>query len=241
MRAVGSGGSCCDELVSGEKASNASVGAPPRRPHTRHPGRASERQCPRPDGEPQGHTSPPSVALLGPASLASSPQAYNRRIEVFSNSLIARAGQFSAASSSSFPTRRRLVRCRSLSARPRSTRPKSSDRSAAAKQRRAADRCGMAADRVSRPAESLEIRAFPTSQPSDVRRCGQSSALRGFAAPGGLGWLFPVRDERGMKRSRRSFASRATAKDADLQVLYGSDGTRTRDLRRDRPVMAVPG
>jgi len=28
---------------------------------------------------------------------------------------------------------------------------------------------------------------------------------------------------------------------ADLQVFYGSDGTRTRDLRRDRPVMVLPG
>jgi hypothetical protein len=30
------------------------------------------------------------------------------------------------------------------------------------------------------------------------------------------------------------------AEDADLQGVYGSDGTRTRDLRRDRPVMALP-
>jgi hypothetical protein len=28
---------------------------------------------------------------------------------------------------------------------------------------------------------------------------------------------------------------------ADLQDFYGSDGTRTRDLRRDSPVMVVPG
>jgi hypothetical protein len=28
---------------------------------------------------------------------------------------------------------------------------------------------------------------------------------------------------------------------ADLQDLYGSDGTRTRDLRRDRPVLALAG
>jgi hypothetical protein len=28
---------------------------------------------------------------------------------------------------------------------------------------------------------------------------------------------------------------------ANLQGFYGSDGTRTRDLRRDRPVMALPG
>jgi hypothetical protein len=46
----------------------------------------------------------------------------------------------------------------------------------------------------------------------------------------------PVRDVRGMKRSRRSFTPGPATKHADLQVLYGSDGTRTRDLRRDRPV-----
>jgi hypothetical protein len=49
-----------------------------------------------------------------------------------------------------------------------------------------------------------------------------------------------VRDMRGMIRSRRSFAPAQATKEAVLQVLYGSDGTRTRDLRRDRPVMALP-
>jgi hypothetical protein len=49
-----------------------------------------------------------------------------------------------------------------------------------------------------------------------------------------------VRDERGMRRSRRSSAPRSTTKDDDLQAFYGSDGTRTRDLRRDRPVGAQP-
>src|SRR5687767_9417082 len=33
----------------------------------------------------------------------------------------------------------------------------------------------------------------------------------------------------------------STTKQDDLQALYGSDGTRTRDLRRDRPVMLLPG
>src|SRR6266511_3813761 len=38
-------------------------------------------------------------------------------------------------------------------------------------------------------------------------------------------------------KSRRSIAPKEATKDADLQdVFYGSDGTRTRDLRRDRPV-----
>jgi hypothetical protein len=46
------------------------------------------------------------------------------------------------------------------------------------------------------------------------------------------------RDVRGMKRGRRSFAPIPATKAANLQVLYGSDGTRTRDLRRDRPSQA---
>jgi hypothetical protein len=45
-----------------------------------------------------------------------------------------------------------------------------------------------------------------------------------------------VRDLRGMRRSRRSTAPASATRDADLQAFYGSDGTRTRDLRRDRPV-----
>jgi hypothetical protein len=44
-----------------------------------------------------------------------------------------------------------------------------------------------------------------------------------------------------MKIDRRSFAPRRATEHADLQGLYGSDGTRTRDLRRDRPVMALAG
>jgi hypothetical protein len=38
-----------------------------------------------------------------------------------------------------------------------------------------------------------------------------------------------------MKRDRRSFAPERTTIHVDLQGFYGSDGTRTRDLRRDRP------
>ena len=49
--------------------------------------------------------------------------------------------------------------------------------------------------------------------------------------------LIPARDLRGMKRSRRSLCQ--------IHLLIcrastGSDGTRTRDLRRDRPVLVVP-
>jgi hypothetical protein len=42
--------------------------------------------------------------------------------------------------------------------------------------------------------------------------------------------------------SRRSIAPQRETKDADRQgVFYVSDGTRTRDLRRDRPVLALAG
>jgi hypothetical protein len=60
--------------------------------------------------------------------------------------------------------------------------------------------------------------------------------LRGLPASGGSERLFPARDERGMKRSRRSLRRAGQQENADLQELYGSDGTRTRDLRRDRLV-----
>jgi hypothetical protein len=66
---------------------------------------------------------------------------------------------------------------------------------------------------------------------------GRSSHMRGLPALTRLRRLCPVRDERGMERSRRSFAPDAPRKD-DLQGNYGSDGTRTRDLRRDRPSRA---
>src|SRR6266540_856518 len=45
----------------------------------------------------------------------------------------------------------------------------------------------------------------------------------------------------GSEEGRRSFTSSRATKPADLQDIYsGSDGTRTRDLRRDRPVKAQP-
>jgi hypothetical protein len=58
--------------------------------------------------------------------------------------------------------------------------------------------------------------------------------LRGLQADSRAGC---ARDERG---GRRSITPSRATKDANLQVCYGSDGTRTRDLRRDRPVLVVP-
>jgi hypothetical protein len=69
----------------------------------------------------------------------------------------------------------------------------------------------------------------------DRRLCRPAIHLAGIAGKNRLPPAIAVRDVRGMKRGRRSFAPKPTTKDADLQELYGSDGTRTRDLRRDRP------
>jgi hypothetical protein len=100
-----------------------------------------------------------------------------------------------------------------------------------------------------------------TSKP----RCGRMSRLRdlrdlrGMSERSGplsgnrtcrfaaLSWPARVWDSRaGRARdpsgSRRSITPGSATKDADLQdVFYGSDGTRPRDLRRDRPVLVYPG
>jgi hypothetical protein len=54
--------------------------------------------------------------------------------------------------------------------------------------------------------------------------------------------LSHLRDQRGRPvGDRRSSAPRLTTEGLDLQdVFHGSDGTRTRDLRRDRPVLVFP-
>jgi hypothetical protein len=58
-----------------------------------------------------------------------------------------------------------------------------------------------------------------------------------------LGDGFALRDQRRRPvGNRRSPPPRLTTEDLDLQdVFNGSDGTRTRDLRSDRPVLVVPG
>ena len=73
-----------------------------------------------------------------------------------------------------------------------------------------------------------QARTFPKVEPADKSRSGSRSgrhvSWRGMASqlqpPAGA----KIPAKRGL-----------SAKDGDLQQLYGSDGTRTRDLRRDRP------
>jgi hypothetical protein len=65
--------------------------------------------------------------------------------------------------------------------------------------------------------------------------------LAGFTGNNRLPPAMPVRDHRGIDRNLRSFALDRQQEHANLQGVYGSDGTRTRDLRRDRPVLVFPG
>jgi len=55
----------------------------------------------------------------------------------------------------------------------------------------------------------------------------------------------PVRDVRGTKKRSAvvcaSLGNKTCQFAGILQRIHGSDGTRTRDLRRDRPVMALAG
>jgi len=77
---------------------------------------------------------------------------------------------------------------------------------------------------------------WPTS--GHLGRSSFSGDSRRPPAPGGDFKLILVRDLRGMKRSRRSLCQTQILICRDF---YGSDGTRTRDLRRDRPVLALRG
>ena len=70
----------------------------------------------------------------------------------------------------------------------------------------------------------------------DARRCGRSSFLRGLPASGGSERLFPARDERGMNEAGGRFAPSRQQEVEICRTFSGSDGTRTRDLRRDRLV-----
>src|SRR5215203_5194722 len=81
----------------------------------------------------------------------------------------------------------------------------------------------------------------PLTYPSSATTSGRVAGTRvagvsGFGRPrAGI----PVRDFRGMKRGRRPFTPKPATNNADLQGVYGSDGTRTRDLRRRRLVPPI--
>jgi hypothetical protein len=64
--------------------------------------------------------------------------------------------------------------------------------------------------------------------------------LRGLPAPAGSLRGFQADSRAGSARDAEKPAIVMSNTYGDLQDFYGSDGTRTRDLRRDRPVQAQP-
>ena len=92
------------------------------------------------------------------------------------------------------------------------------------------------------PAERGVVDQRPHAASPDTKStagCPAGVRLAGITGCARLSTGIPSRDMRGTNEAggRLRLASR---KKSDLQRFYGSDGTRTRDLRRDRPVPAQP-
>ena len=88
-------------------------------------------------------------------------------------------------------------------------------------------RAGWEPDRCQRRRKALQARLFSIRSRGDLRSSWRDGSLAGIRGYDRLCAGIPVRDLRGMKTSRRSCAPNPATKHADLQVLYGSDGTRT--------------
>ena len=86
----------------------------------------------------------------------------------------------------------------------------------------------------------LQIRLFLRASPTDLRPTPPVILLRGLPARSGSLRRFHADSGAGSVRDEKKLAVDMSNTYADLQEFYGSDGTRTRDLRRDRPVMTLP-
>jgi hypothetical protein len=85
-----------------------------------------------------------------------------------------------------------------------------------------------------------------TSGPSATQALDRRSPwpvilLRGLPARRGALRRFQDDSGAGFARDDEEAGGRYVKDRYDLQGFYGSDGTRTRDLRRDRPVLALAG
>ena len=70
---------------------------------------------------------------------------------------------------------------------------------------------------------------------------GRPSLLRGLLATTGFRRGFPADSRAGSLQDAREAGGRCMTKMPICRYFYGSDGTRTRDLRRDRPVLPLAG
>ncbi len=87
--------------------------------------------------------------------------------------------------------------------------------------------------------ENLQTRLSFARARVDLRLPRPVILLRGFPAIGGSLRRFQADSRAGSARDEKKPAVVMSITSTDLQDFYGSDGTRTRDLRRDRPVMAL--
>jgi hypothetical protein len=93
---------------------------------------------------------------------------------------------------------------------------------------------------LSERAKCLQISVFCVRPPEDLRLVRPVVLLRGLPATAGSLRRFQADSRAGSTRDEKKPAVVMLNTYADLQDFYGSDGTRTRDLRRDRPVRARP-
>src|SRR6266536_1668969 len=82
--------------------------------------------------------------------------------------------------------------------------------------------------------EGPAIRLVRVRAPEDLRLVRPVILLRGLPATAGSLRRFQADSHAGSARDEKKPAVVMSNTYADLQHFYGSDGTRTRDLRRDR-------
>jgi hypothetical protein len=81
----------------------------------------------------------------------------------------------------------------------------------------------------------------PLEYGEDLRPTWPVIHVRGLPAASGTLRRFQVDSRAGYARDEKKPAVVMSNTSSDLQEFYGSDGTRTRDLRRDRPIRGSQG
>jgi hypothetical protein len=92
---------------------------------------------------------------------------------------------------------------------------------------------------LSERAKCLQISVLCVRSPEDLRLVRPVILLRGLPATAGSLRRFQADSRAGSARDDKKPAVVMSNTYANLQDFYGSDGTRTRDLRRDRPLQGA--
>jgi hypothetical protein len=100
----------------------------------------------------------------------------------------------------------------------------------------ARDSCGIVPRLSPVATKTFQTWRFCVPARKDLRLSRPVILLRGLPAPAGSVRRFQADSRAGSARDEKKPAVVMSNTSTDLQDFYGSDGTRTRDLRRDRPV-----